>query len=420
MFSVFDYLMPNFLGDYKSFTKHYASPISKSQQPGAGATLIAEGISKLKILHQLVLPFLLRREKDRVLSELPPKISVVVKIPLSNVQQRIYCRFCSSQAGGTQAVDVLQDGADHIPEGTFKVLLYLRLLCTHPLLVLSNKNSSQSLLGLDSLHVSCKLLALSGLLSEAGLIDTDIAAADNDQSLLYCGGEAVSTNNASEGVDDPDDAVGCLRQDKRASIERQTNNSKCLIFAQFSKSLDVVEKYVLTMLVPGCEYVRLDGSVPNKERINLVNEFNTNPAVSILLLTTRVGGVGLNLTAADTVIFLEHDFNPHADLQALDRTRRIGQTKVVKVYKLVATDTIDEKLLSIQQKKLSLSEAIVNTDNSTMYSMGTDRLLDIFADKGKSKELAETDLDHLTDRFVENYKTLSVSYFTDALDKTVT
>ena len=84
------------------------------------------------------------------------------------------------------------------------------------------------------------------------------------------------------------------------------------------------------------------------------------------------------------VIFLEPDWNPFIDLQAMDRAHRIGQTKTVNVYRLVTSDTIEEKMMKLQRRKKATSEAVVNSDNSTMYSMGTDRLLDIFTCRGDS------------------------------------
>ena len=90
------------------------------------------------------------------------------------------------------------------------------------------------------------------------------------------------------------------------------------------------------------------------------------------------------------VIFLEPDWNPFIDLQAMDRAHRIGQTKTVNVYRLVTSDTIEEKMMKLQRRKKATSEAVVNSDNSTMYSMGTDRLLDIFTCRGDSSMAAAT------------------------------
>ena len=125
------------------------------------------------------------------------------------------------------------------------------------------------------------------------------------------------------------------------------------------------------------------------------------------------------LTGADKVIFLEPDWNPFVDLQAMDRAHRIGQTKTVNVYRLITSDTIEEKIMKLQQRKKATSEAVVNSDNSTMFSMGTDRLLDIFTCRGDSSSAASsTDtggdnlLSYLDDGKAESeYSGLSVDGF---------
>lgn len=97
--------------------------------------------------------------------------------------------------------------------------------------------------------------------------------------------------------------------------------------------------------MPTVSYLRLDGSIPPSARHNVVTRFNNDPSIDVLLLTTQVGGLGLNLTGADTVIFVEHDWNPMKDLQAMDRAHRIGQRKVVNVYRLITRGTLEEKIM---------------------------------------------------------------------------
>ena len=123
-------------------------------------------------------------------------------------------------------------------------------------------------------------------------------------------------------------------------------------------------------------------------------------------------------TGADTVIFLENDFNPYVDRQSADRAHRIGQTKSVSVYNLITCDSIEENIMMIQAKKIAMSEAIINTDNSTLYSMGTDRLLDIFSarNEGASESSDIVDLDTLAERLNQEYATLSVDEFLGSLN----
>ena len=102
----------------------------------------------------------------------------------------------------------------------------------------------------------------------------------------------------------------------------------------------------------------------------------------MLLLTTHVGGLGLNLTSADTVVFLEHDWNPMKDLQAMDRAHRLGQTRTVNVYRLLMRDTLEERIMGLQQFKLDVANTVVNEDNMSMKTMDTSQLLDLFAAPG--------------------------------------
>jgi SNF2 family DNA or RNA helicase len=122
-----------------------------------------------------------------------------------------------------------------------------------------------------------------------------------------------------------------------------------LIFCQMKEMLDILQNDVLRKLLPSVQFLRLDGSVEATKRQNIVNEFNTDPSYDCLLLTTSVGGLGLNLTGADTVIFVEHDWNPQKDIQAMDRAHRIGQRKVVNVYRLITRGTLEEKIVSLQE-----------------------------------------------------------------------
>jgi TATA-binding protein-associated factor len=132
-------------------------------------------------------------------------------------------------------------------------------------------------------------------------------------------------------------------------------------------------------------------------------------------LTTSVGGLGLNLTGADTVIFFEHDWNPMKDVQAMDRAHRIGQKRVVNVYRLITRGTIEEKIMGyfsfslqirLQKFKLSIANTVVNTENAGLESMSTDVLLDLFPKDGQSLEVSqiEEEVEESLDDFLERVK----------------
>lgn len=129
------------------------------------------------------------------------------------------------------------------------------------------------------------------------------------------------------------------------STEIIINQHRALIFCQLKVMLDILENDLLKVHLPGVTYLRLDGNIPPVQRHSLVTRFNKDPSIDVLLLTTQVGGLGLNLTGADTVIFVEHDWNPTRDLQAMDRAHRIGQRRVVNVYRLITRHTLEEKIM---------------------------------------------------------------------------
>lgn len=143
------------------------------------------------------------------------------------------------------------------------------------------------------------------------------------QILLDCG----------IGTPDAESTVGTVAQ------------HRVLIFCQLKQMLDLVEKDLLQALMPTVTYMRMDGATDVSKRHAVVQTFNADPSIDCLLLTTHVGGLGLNLTGADTVIFVEHDWNPMKDLQAMDRAHRLGQKKVVNVYRLIMRGTLEEKIM---------------------------------------------------------------------------
>lgn len=153
----------------------------------------------------------------------------------------------------------------------------------------------------------------------------------------------------------------------------------------------MVEEDLLRKHLPSVTFMRLDGSTDPRERQSIVRKFNEDPSIDVLLLTTKVGGLGLNLTGADTVIFVEHDWNPMNDLQAMDRAHRLGQKKVVNVYRLITKDTLEEKIMGLQKFKMNIASTIVSQQNAGLASMDTNQLLDLFdvEQQGQQEEHVE-------------------------------
>jgi len=204
---------------------------------------------------------------------------------------------------------------------------------------------------LNDIHHAPKLLALKQLLQDCG---------------IGLGPSVVAENGKSELVDTEESTGGAFSQ------------HRCLIFCQMKQMLDIIERDVFKQHMPSVTYMRLDGGTEANKRHAIVQTFNSDPSIDCLLLTTHVGGLGLTLTGADTVIFVEHDWNPMKDVQAMDRAHRIGQKKVVNVYRLITKGTLEEKIMGMQRFKLNIANSIVTQQNAGLSSMDTGFVLDLF------------------------------------------
>ncbi|XP_071487999.1 TATA-binding protein-associated factor 172-like [Diadema antillarum] len=364
LWSLFDFLMPGLLGTEKQFTARFAKPILQSRDAKSSSKEQEAGALAMEALHRQVLPFLLRRLKEDVLDDLPPKIIQDYYCELSPLQVQLYEDFARSRAkkGVVDAISKEDEDKGAVREKAkapaaatghiFQALQYLRKVCNHPLLVLNNKHPQYDTIteqlrkqnsSLRDINHAPKLTALKQLLLDCGI--------------------GVDSLGSSPGGELTQSVVG---------------QHRVLLFCQLKGMLDIVENDLLKSQMPTVTYLRLDGSVPAGQRHDLVHRFNNDPSIDILLLTTHVGGLGLNLTGADTVIFVEHDWNPTKDLQAMDRAHRIGQKKVVNVYRLVTRGTLEEKIMGLQKFKLNIANTVITQDNSSLQSMGTDQLLDLF------------------------------------------
>ncbi|KAF3963659.1 hypothetical protein ACB098_12G153000 [Castanea mollissima] len=362
LWSLFDFLMPGFLGMERQFQAMYGKPLLAARDSKCSAKDAEAGVLAMEALHKQVMPFLLRRTKDEVLSDLPEKIIQDRYCDLSPVQLKLYERFSGANVRQEiSSIVKLDDSADKGEGGSstkasshiFQALQYLLKLCGHPLLAIGEKvpeslkyllsellpANSDIISELHRLHHSPKLVALQEILEECGI-----------------GADASS----SEGTI----AVG---------------QHRVLIFAQHKAFLDIIERDLFHTHMKNVTYLRLDGSVEPEKRFDIVKTFNSDPTIDALLLTTHVGGLGLNLTSADTLIFMEHDWNPMRDHQAMDRAHRLGQRKVVNVHRLIMRGTVEEKVMSLQRFKVSVANAVINAENASMKTMNTDQLLDLFA-----------------------------------------
>ncbi|KAH9386380.1 TATA-binding protein-associated factor [Nematocida major] len=325
LWALFDILMPGFLGKEKDFSREYIKPIEKARE-GKGTPRDAEiAKAKLEELHSSVLPFILRRMKETVLSDLPPKVISDIYVDLEEVQQKVYDGLAAG--GGADG----EYGKVSSSSGNFSLLTRLIKTCSHVSLLAGNELPFPLTQKEKSLAPSGKISALLDLLK----------------------------------------------------VMVQT--SKILVFCQYKATIDRVIKEVEAVL-PEVRWTRLDGTVKGDERPALAKKFNTDAEISIMYLTTHAGGLGLNLTGADAVIFFEHDWNPMTDLQAMDRAHRIGQKKSVSVFRLISKKTIEESIMSLQRFKNYIASTVVNQQNVEIESMDTSNALERLVREKAPKE----------------------------------
>ncbi|KAJ4486296.1 SNF2 family DNA-dependent ATPase [Lentinula aciculospora] len=144
--------------------------------------------------------------------------------------------------------------------------------------------------------------------------------------------------------------------------ELKANDHRVLVYFQMTRMMDLMEEYLVYRQY---KYLRLDGSSKIEDRRDMVIDWQTRPDIFVFLLSTRAGGLGINLTAADTVIFYDHDWNPSNDAQAMDRAHRLGQTRQVTVYRLITRGTIDERIVQLARVKKDVQDIVVGSKNFT-------------------------------------------------------
>lgn len=334
----------------------------------------AEGLAILRTLHKQILPFLLRRTKAIALPDLPPKIIKDIYCPLSKKQKLLYASY---QQGLRLSDDLLErellehlrgkssDVANRVHP--FHALLSLKKICIHPSLVQPDKSNKINLRIQDSGKL-CLLIHL--------LIDQEVASCSEEtlrelnqiwKSFSELPPFPIPTPSGQDMVDEDED-IEEDSDDDGEEVEQSTavvsttttpsqpiNNSdlinrssrrkKCLIFAEHRETLDLIE-HVFRQYFPHLSYTLMDGRTNPKKRAEIAMLFNStseSQSPQVLLLTTSSCGLGLNLSAAEMVIFIEHSWNPFVDLQAMDRVHRLGQIRTVTVFKLLGK--IEKSLL---------------------------------------------------------------------------
>lgn len=351
---------------FMSKMSHVEALFSTASRDEGGKTQFErERIDQAK---QIMKPFVLRRLKDGVLKDLPKKNEKILKCCMSNSQAALYKKLVASfkreiKDHTREVLDddssFAMDSSDDVKKGA-GMLMAMRKLANHPLLMLN-------------LYTKEKLRKMSALmLKESTHRDADENLIFEDMSVMHDFElhKLCKTYKSIEKFKLDDDAIldsGKFNQLDKLLADLKKTKQRCLLFSQFTMMLDVMEEY---LEIRGFGYLRLDGTTKVSDRINLIDEFNDNDDVLVFLLSTKAGGLGINLTAASVVIIHDIDFNPYNDKQAEDRSHRLGQTRNVTVYKLICQSTVEEGMLEIANQKLKLGNNMSRKDGEETIQPG--------------------------------------------------
>ena len=299
LWSIFDFVMPGYLFTYHKFKELYETPIVKENEEKA-----------MKKLKMLIAPFILRRNKKDVLTELPEKTITVLNNQMTEEQEKIYLSYLM-QAKEEVANEISINGFEKSQFKILATLTRLRQICCHP-------------------------------------------------SLF---------------IKDYKDESSKLKQCMEVLIDAIEAGHKILLFSGYTSMFEIIEKELQNKNI---KYFKLTGSTKVDERIRLVDEFNSNPDIKVFLISLKAGGTGLNLTGADMVIHYDPWWNQSAENQATDRAYRIGQKNNVQVYKLITSNSIEEKIYELQNKKAALIDSMLDTKTSFINKLSKEEIMQLF------------------------------------------
>ena len=296
LWSLFDFIYPGKLGTLPVFMEHFAVPITQGGYANATQVQIQVAYKMATILRDSIKPYLLRRMKDEVKSSLT--------LPPKN-EQVLFCRLTDEQR------DIYRN---YLASATVKEIM---------------RGSTQIFVGLINLRKIC-----------------------NHPNLFHIGADEIQSR---------DDFGYYKRSGKMIVVDAllkiwHKQNHKVLIFTQSRQMIKILESY---LNYKSYTYVMMDGSTAVQTRQPLIKQFNTNPNIFVFLLTTRVGGIGVNLTGANRVLIYDPDWNPSTDIQARERCWRIGQNKDVTIYRLLSSGTVEEKIYHRQIFKQYLTNRVL-------------------------------------------------------------
>jgi len=340
--SLLIFVMPGMFAKKKDQLKKMFALFPKTQDDSERTIYEKDRIAHAK---RIMKPFFLRRLKVDVLTDLPNKNTTLERVPMSQRQSELYYQLVSDYKDRAAKMATTGEAAD----SGIGMLMNLRKTANHPLLVRDQYDDHK-------LEVMARLLKT----RDSGHKEANEAFIVEDLKLMsdFEINRTCETYRCLEHLGLSNDLIcdsGKFQLLDDLLPQMKDNGDRVLIFSQFTMLLDVLQRY---LKIRGHRFMRLDGQTPVQERQEMIDKFNKEEDIFIFILSTRAGGLGINLTAANTVILHDLDFNPYNDKQAEDRCHRVGQTKEVKVIRFTSEDTIEEGIYSIAQEKLKLEQDV--------------------------------------------------------------
>lgn len=333
LWALLNFLLPTIFSSAETFETWFNAPFQASSLGGSAELNEEEQLLVISRLHQVLRPFMLRRLKTDVETQLPDKVEIVLRCDMS-VWQRVLYRQMSSKLGIASSGSVRMFN---------NVVMQLKKVCNHPYLFYNE----------EELHC----MPADHLIRSSGKF-----------SML-----------------------------EHALLKLKAARHRVLVFSQMTAALDYLEYFLAAL---GLKYMRLDGTTKADDRHRMLIEFNAEDSEHFcFLLSTRAGGLGLNLQTADTVFIFDSDWNPMMDLQAQDRAHRIGQTKEVRVFRLITARSVEEKILERANRKLQMDAQVIQAgqfNNQSSESDRTQMLKEILQAQAKGDE-EEDDIPTLED-----------------------
>ncbi|CAN6287011.1 unnamed protein product [Urochloa humidicola] len=304
LWSLLNFILPDIFASHQEFESWFDFSAKGSEEKEE--TEEKRRVHVVSKLHAILRPFLLRRMKEDVEQMLPRKKEIIIYANMTELQKRIQ---------------------DHLVEKTFDVYL--------------NEESDI-------------VLRRPGIKAKLNSLFIQLRKNCSHPDLLEA---AFGTTSLYPPVDKLLEQCGKFQLLDRLLTSLLARKHKVLIFSQWTKVLDIIEYYLDSK---GLEVCRIDGGVPLEERRRQIAEFNdVNSNLNVFILSTRAGGLGINLTSADTCILYDSDWNPQMDLQAMDRCHRIGQTRPVHVYRLATSHSVEGRIIKKAFGKLKLEHVVI-------------------------------------------------------------